>query len=133
MSAVCPNTPPHDDAPPADTPTPFLHRHGPLLASMAIIATVVVWGLAAPAALDRFFGGALASITRNFGWLYLWVVLGLVLLALFLAASRYGDLKLGDEDDEPEFSVGAWSRCCSPRAWASGWCSGVWPNRSRTT
>ena len=93
---------------PADTATPFLRRQGPLLASMAIIATVVVWGLAAPAALDRFFGGALASITRNFGWLYLWVVLGLVLLALFLAASRYGDLKLGDEDDEPAFSVGAW-------------------------
>ena len=37
-----------------------------------------------------------------------WVVLGLVVLAIFLAFSRYGDLKLGDEDDEPEFSVGAW-------------------------
>ena len=39
---------------------------------------------------------------------YLWVVLGLVGLAFFLALSRYGDLKLGDEDDEPEFSTPTW-------------------------
>lgn len=45
---------------------------------------------------------------HNFGWLYLWLVLGLVGLAFFLAFSRYGDLKLGDEDDEPEFSMGSW-------------------------
>ena len=30
------------------------------------------------------------------------------MLAFFLAFSRYGDLKLGDEDEEPEFSLGAW-------------------------
>ncbi|WP_295855703.1 BCCT family transporter [uncultured Xylophilus sp.] len=91
------------DAPPSPRPS-----RGPLFASMAVIAAVVVWGLAAPASLGRFFGDALAATTRNFGWFYLWLVLGLVLLALFLAVSRYGDLKLGDEDEEPAFSVGAW-------------------------
>ncbi|KAK0315083.1 hypothetical protein LTR94_038776, partial [Friedmanniomyces endolithicus] len=25
-----------------------------------------------------------------------------------MAFSRYGNLKLGDEDDEPEFSIGSW-------------------------
>jgi glycine betaine transporter len=58
--------------------------------------------------LDSAFGELLVSITHNFGWFYLWLVLGLVALAFFLVFSRYGDLKLGDEDDEPEFSVGAW-------------------------
>lgn len=61
-----------------------------------------------PATLGSAVDQALAVITRNFGWLYLWIVLGLVLLSFFLAFSRYGDLKLGDEDDEPEFSLGAW-------------------------
>lgn len=35
-------------------------------------------------------------------------MLGLVVLAFFLAISRFGDLKLGDVDDEPEFSLHAW-------------------------
>lgn len=79
-----------------------------LYISAGLIGLVVLWGLASPATLDTAVNGALATITRNFGWLYLWVVLGLVLLALVLAFSRYGDLKLGDEDDEPQFSIGAW-------------------------
>ncbi|MBB1604709.1 BCCT family transporter [Variovorax sp. UMC13] len=79
-----------------------------LIVSAGLIAAVVLWGLVSPATLDRIFSALLADITRSFGWFYLWVVLGLVVLAFFLAVSRYGDLKLGDEDEEPEFSVGAW-------------------------
>jgi glycine betaine transporter len=79
-----------------------------LVISAGLIAAVVLWGLVAPATLDSVFSELLGTITHNFGWFYLWVVLGLVVLAFFLAVSRYGDLKLGDEDDEPEFSVGAW-------------------------
>ncbi|VTU19227.1 Glycine betaine transporter OpuD [Variovorax sp. PBS-H4] len=79
-----------------------------LLISAGLIAAVVVWGLVSPSSLDQVFSAALAGITRNFGWFYLWLVLGLVLLAFFLAFSRYGDLKLGDEDEEPEFSLASW-------------------------
>jgi glycine betaine transporter len=79
-----------------------------LIVSAGLILAVVLWGLLAPASLGAFFNEALGSITHNFGWFYLWVVLGLVVLALLLAFSRYGDLKLGGEDDEPEFSIGAW-------------------------
>jgi glycine betaine transporter len=76
--------------------------------SAAIIASVVLWGLVAPQAMAGFFNGALAQVTRNFGWLYLWIVLGLVLLCVVLAFSRYGELKLGNEEDEPEFSSASW-------------------------
>jgi glycine betaine transporter len=79
-----------------------------LFLSAGLIAVVVAWGLFSPATLAGAVDQALAVITRNFGWLYLWAVLALVLLAFFLAFSRYGSLKLGDEDDEPEFSIGAW-------------------------
>ena len=79
-----------------------------LFLSAGFIAVVVAWGIISPATLGSVFDTVLVSVTRNFGWLYLWVVLGLVLLALVLASSRYGDLKLGNEDEEPEFSLGAW-------------------------
>ncbi len=79
-----------------------------LIISAGLILAIVLWGVLAPASLGTVFDTALATITRNFGWFYLWVVLGLVVMALILAFSRYGDLKLGGEDDEPEFSIGAW-------------------------
>jgi glycine betaine transporter len=79
-----------------------------LIVSAGLILAIVLWGIVAPAHLGAVFDGALALITHNFGWFYLWVVLGLVVLALVLAFSRFGDLKLGAEDEEPEFSVGAW-------------------------
>lgn len=79
-----------------------------LIVSAGLILAIVVWGVIAPAHLGAVFDGALAMITRNFGWFYLWVVLGLVVLALVLAFGRYGRLKLGAEDEEPEFSLGSW-------------------------
>ncbi|MCM3563059.1 MAG: BCCT family transporter [Hydrogenophaga sp.] len=79
-----------------------------LFVSAGLILAIVLWGVISPASLGSVFDTLLAVITRDFGWFYLWVVLGLVVMALVLAFSRYGDLKLGAEDDEPEFSIGAW-------------------------
>ncbi|MCV2355974.1 BCCT family transporter [Paucibacter sp. B2R-40] len=76
--------------------------------SIFIIGLVVAWGLLAQAEMGAFFNGALKQLTRNFGWLYLWVVLGLVLCCLTLAFGRYGQLRLGGDDDKPEFSRAAW-------------------------
>ncbi len=79
-----------------------------LIFSAGLILLIVLWGVLAPTSLGGVFDTMLAFITRNFGWLYLWVVLGLVVLAMVLAFSRYGSLKLGGEDDEPEFSTTSW-------------------------
>ncbi|MFV0681347.1 BCCT family transporter [Ottowia sp.] len=79
-----------------------------MLISAGIIGLIVAWGLLSPSSLGEVFNTALAMITRDFGWLYLWIVLGLVVLAVVLAFSRYGDLKLGAEDEEPEFTNTAW-------------------------
>jgi glycine betaine transporter len=79
-----------------------------MIFSAGFILLVVLWGILAPGHMAAVFDDVLASLTRNFGWLYLWIVLGLVLFAAFLAFSRYGNLKLGGEDEEPEFSAGSW-------------------------
>ncbi len=79
-----------------------------LIFSAGAILLIVLWGIISPASLSVFFDAMLAFTARNFGWLYLWVVLALVIFALFLAVSRYGDLKLGNEDDEPAFSLHSW-------------------------
>ncbi|MBB4864359.1 choline/carnitine/betaine transport [Pseudomonas nitritireducens] len=47
-------------------------------------------------------------ILDNFKWYYLALVSVVLCLLLYLTASRYGDLKLGAEGDEPEFSFASW-------------------------
>ncbi len=76
--------------------------------SASVIAAIVAWGLLSPASLGSVGNVALGAISTNFGWFYLWVVLGLVVLCALLAFSRYGDLKLGADDEAPEFSLGSW-------------------------
>ncbi|WP_293778891.1 BCCT family transporter [uncultured Oxalicibacterium sp.] len=79
-----------------------------LLFPACLISIVVLWGIFSPASLGEMSHLIMAAITKNFGWLYLWVVLGLVIFSVFLAVSRYGDLKLGKEDEEPAFSLPSW-------------------------
>jgi glycine betaine transporter len=86
----------------ARTPSPLLY------AATLIVGAVVAWGLLSPATLGSAAKGALAFTTRAFGWFYLWVVFGVVVFCLFLALSRYGNMRIGSEDDEPEFSDLSW-------------------------
>ncbi len=79
-----------------------------MLCSAGFIFLIVVWGIVAPDNMASVFETMLSALTRNFGWFYLWVVLGMVLFAAYVAFSRYGNLKLGGEDDEPEFTVRSW-------------------------
>lgn len=73
-----------------------------LRVSVVAILLFVPWGLLRPQSMVSEFDQALAGVTVNFGWLYLWVVLGLVVFALLLAFGRYGSLKLGGEEEEEE-------------------------------
>jgi len=49
-----------------------------------------------------------AAIVANFGWLYVLTVAGFLLFTLWLFLSPYGGVKLGKDDDEPEFSYPTW-------------------------
>jgi len=49
-----------------------------------------------------------STITHYFGWLYLASMTGFLLFALYLCFSRYGDIKLGRDEDKPEFSTATW-------------------------
>ena len=49
-----------------------------------------------------------AFVVGNFGWFYVLVVAGFLLFVLWLFVSPYGAIKLGHDDDEPEFSYPSW-------------------------
>ncbi|GAA4128103.1 BCCT family transporter [Actinomadura keratinilytica] len=76
--------------------------------SLAVSAVFVGWGVAAPDTQMDAMSAALNAITRNFGWLYLTVPLVLLVALLILAFSRYGRIRLGADDERPEFRTHSW-------------------------
>lgn len=52
--------------------------------------------------------GVLKFLIERFGFLYLFIVLGISLFCLYLCFSRYGDIKLGKDDSKPEYSNISW-------------------------
>lgn len=48
------------------------------------------------------------SITSQFGVAYLWYGTAMLVFLAWLAFSHYGDVKLGDDDTQPEFTTFSW-------------------------
>lgn len=59
-------------------------------------------------AASAVLGKLLAAITANFSWLYLLTGAGAFFFMVCLAFSRYGNIRLGRAEDEPEFSKFNW-------------------------
>lgn len=76
--------------------------------SVAVIALFVGIGVIAPKRAESIFSGMQTAILSGFGWLYLLSVAVFLFSMLFLAFSRYGELKLGPDDSEPEFRYLSW-------------------------
>ena len=54
------------------------------------------------------FQATLTFITETFGWYYILATAGFVMFVLWLVVSPYGRIRLGKEDEEPQYSRGAW-------------------------
>ncbi|MEM9431576.1 MAG: BCCT family transporter [Pseudomonadota bacterium] len=79
-----------------------------LAASLVVIAAVGIWGIVDP---ESIVAGASAAVDQYFqsrGWFVMLSVSFMLLLCIALAASPYGSIRLGADDDRPEFSTVAW-------------------------
>lgn len=48
------------------------------------------------------------QIIRSFGWYYIAIVSAFVIFAVMVGVSRFGDIPLGRDDEEPEFRLSSW-------------------------
>lgn len=76
--------------------------------SLVVMVGLVGFGLAAPEIFGALTKGVFNFLIKYLGWWYMLTMTGFVLFCLYLALSRYGQLKLGGPDDKPEFSTTAW-------------------------
>ncbi|HEX6150470.1 BCCT family transporter [Nocardioides sp.] len=72
--------------------------------SVGFVLIGVIW----PDGLAEKTGSALTWVTGNFGWLFVITSAAFVLFSAYLAVTRYGNIKLGPDDSEPEFSTFSW-------------------------
>jgi glycine betaine transporter len=76
----------------------------------AILSAIfVAWGVFFADSLAAVFDAALFDyLIPNFGWVFILSSFGFLAFSIYLAVSRYGRIKLGADDEEPEFSTVSW-------------------------
>ena len=72
-----------------------------------IVALVIVTLLAGDRAAD-LFAGVQAWVAGTMGWVYMLAVAGFLVFCGYLAFSRSGDIKLGPNHSEPDYSFISW-------------------------
>ncbi|EKT82636.1 BCCT family transporter [Rhodococcus opacus] len=77
-------------------------------AAAAAVSAIVVWGLVAPDNLDSTTGKALDWLVTDMGWLFVLSASGFVLFSLWLAFSKFGQIPLGKDGEQPEFRTVSW-------------------------
>ncbi|WP_456277361.1 glycine betaine uptake BCCT transporter [Bacillus sp. AK128] len=76
--------------------------------SVIVIVLFVLWGFLAPEILAESASNALSFITKSFGWFYLLATFIFLAYAVYLAFGPYGRIKLGEDDEDPEYPYFTW-------------------------
>ena len=76
--------------------------------SSIIILALIVFAVVFAGTAKGAFTTLNEAITDTVGWWYILSVTGFVLFALYCGISRIGTIRLGDNDEKPEFSYPAW-------------------------
>ena len=76
--------------------------------SIALVAALVALAGIAPGPFNDFMQSVLSAVVRGAGWMYLLIVFLVLVFLLYVAFGRFGELRIGGEDAEPEFSRLSW-------------------------
>lgn len=83
-------------------------KNSVFIISVAFSLLVIAYGFVFHKQLGEISGSIMSWVSARFGWLYILVVFGLIIFLGYIAFSKYGKIKLGDEDDKPEYSNFSW-------------------------
>ena len=79
-----------------------------MIVSLVLCAAIAIWGVVDP---DSMTGSAQWLVNYSLtalDWYFLALCTAFLVIMAAMAFSKYGEIKLGDDDDEPEFSTGSW-------------------------
>lgn len=103
----------HNPTPSEDTSkaAPEEARIKPLVFYGSVIGIVLfsLWAIIFTEQATDVIYTVLAWISASFGWFYFLAVVVYLVFVIFVAVSKFGDIKLGPDHAEPEFNVITWA------------------------
>ena len=78
------------------------------LCTGTLVLAFILWGLISTDSLRAVSDVALQWVVDNTGWLFSILAAVILLFMLFVGLSRYGNIPLGRDNEEPEYSYGSW-------------------------
>lgn len=78
------------------------------MVSFSMASAFLLWGGVAPTHLAQVTGAIQTWLLNAFGWFYLLCAVGLLVTAVMLIFSRYGNIPLGRDGEKPEFPLVTW-------------------------
>lgn len=76
--------------------------------ALSICTLFVIYGAILPKQLEQVTQSITNFIAVHFGWYYLLLVLFILIVCIYLLFSRFASITLGDDNEEPEFSLKSW-------------------------
>ncbi|WP_206075716.1 BCCT family transporter [Marinobacter sp. NP-4(2019)] len=88
----------------------LLARTNPVMAigSGLLVLAFVLFTVVVPEYANSLYGNIKAFIATDLAWYYVAFMSLALMLSIWLVFSRYGDIRLGKDDDRPEFSNFSW-------------------------
>ncbi|NDL57409.1 choline BCCT transporter BetT [Phytoactinopolyspora mesophila] len=77
--------------------------------SSALIIALSAWAMITPEGAEAAIGTVVEWISHRFGWYYFLAATLFLVFVVFIAASRYGKIKLGPQHSTPDYSLFAWA------------------------
>lgn len=76
--------------------------------ALVVIAVALLATLAFPTQVGRWIAELQSTVVQGFSWYYVLVVAGFVVFVIWLGSSRFGEVRLGRQDEKPEYSLPTW-------------------------
>lgn len=78
------------------------------ITSAALILGFIIFGSLFSELAGEVFNNLQSFITHRFRWFFILLMNAAVVFSLFIAISRYGDIRLGHQTEHPEYSLPSW-------------------------
>ncbi len=85
-----------------------MKRNTVFIVSVAIAVAVILYGSICSTQLSELSGTVMSWVSTNFGWLYVACVFSFILFLCWVAISPWGKIRLGKDDERPEYSNFNW-------------------------
>lgn len=76
--------------------------------TVAVAIVLIIYGSVYSVQLSEISGVIMSWVSHNFGWLYVAAVFFFIIFLAFIGLSKWGNIKLGKDDEKPEYSNFSW-------------------------